>query len=71
MMVERLLTLEVPRRDTDVVLLPRVVELCETPVDQAQLPIFVVNHHVVGLHVPVHYAHAVAVIQRLKKPIKC
>lgn len=34
---EQLRALEVPRRDPDVVLGPRVVELCETPVDQAEL----------------------------------
>ena len=46
-----------------VVLLSRVVELSQPPVYQPQPPVLVVDHHVVGLHVPVHDAHAVAVVQ--------
>lgn len=32
---------------------------------ESDLPELVVDHHVVGLHVPVHDAHAVAVVQSL------
>ena len=40
-----------------------MVELRQAPVDQSQSPVLVVDHHVVWLHVPVHNAHAVAVVQ--------
>ena len=55
-------TFEVPTGNPHVVLLARVVELGQSPVDQAQPSVLVVNHHVVRLDVPVHDAHAVAVV---------
>lgn len=30
------------------------------------LAVFVINHHVVGFHVPVHDSHAVGVVQGLR-----
>ena len=52
---------------SNVVLLARVIELGEAPIDQTQLPILVINHHVVWLDIPVHDAHAVAVVQGLEE----
>ena len=54
--------LEVSAGHPHVVLLARVVELRQAPVDQSQSPVLVVDHHVVRLHVPVHDAHTVAVV---------
>lgn len=83
---------EVARGHPHIVLLSRVVELSQTPVDKAQLQrgekgsvktqkdpgsdcwtsgivthlaVFVVNHHIVRLHVSMHDPHAVAVVQGL------
>ena len=56
-----------PGCDSDVVLLPRVVELCQAPVNEPELSVLVINHDVVGLDVSVHDAHAVAVVQGLQE----
>ena len=55
--------LEISAGHPHVVLLAGVVELGQPPVDQSQSPVLVVDHHVVRLHVAVHDAHAVAVVQ--------
>jgi hypothetical protein len=47
-----------------------VVELGEAPVDEAQLPVLVVDHDVVRLDVAVHDAHAVAIVERLQKLVQ-
>lgn len=44
-----------------------VIELSQTPVNKPKLPIFVVNHDVVWLDVPVHDAHAVTIVEGLKQ----
>lgn len=49
--------LEVPRGNSYIVLLPRVVEFGQAPIDEAQLASLVVNHHVVRLDVSVHHSH--------------
>ena len=64
---EELRTLEITRGNADVVLPAGVVELRQTPVDEAELPLLVVDHDVVGLHVAVHDAVGVAVVQRLEQ----
>lgn len=63
---EELGALEIAGGDAHIVLLSRVVELGQTPVDEAQLAILVVDHNVVGLHIPVNHALRVAVVQRLQ-----
>ena len=40
-----------------------MVELGQPPVNEPQSPVLVVDHDVVRLHVPVHDAHAVTVVQ--------
>ena len=62
--------LEVSGGHPDVVLLAGVVELGEAPVDQTELPVLMVDHDVVGLHVSVHDAHAVTVVERLQELVK-
>jgi len=47
--------------------LTRMVELSQTPVNQTQLALLVVDHHVVGLHIAVHDAHRVAEVQCLEQ----
>ena len=47
-----------------------MVEFCETPIDESQLSVFVIDHHVVGLHVAVHDAHAVAVVEGLQQLVQ-
>mmetsp|Transcript_51395 Transcript_51395/g.111835 ORF Transcript_51395/g.111835 Transcript_51395/m.111835 type:complete len:285 (-) Transcript_51395:240-1094(-) len=64
---EQLGALEVARGDADVELALRVVKLGEAPVDQAQLALLVVDHDVVRLHVAVHDAVGMAVLERLEQ----
>ena len=40
-----------------------MVELCQPPVNEPESPVFVVYHDIVRLDIPVHDAHAVAVVQ--------
>uniref|UniRef100_A0AAG5D8W7 Secreted protein n=1 Tax=Anopheles atroparvus TaxID=41427 RepID=A0AAG5D8W7_ANOAO len=67
---QQLRALEVATSDAYVVLLPGVVELGQAPVDQTQLAVLVIDHHVMGLHVAVHDAHAVAVVQCLQQLVQ-
>mmetsp|Transcript_29998 Transcript_29998/g.71347 ORF Transcript_29998/g.71347 Transcript_29998/m.71347 type:complete len:291 (+) Transcript_29998:340-1212(+) len=64
---QKLGTLEVPACHAYVVFPPRVVELRQSPVDQTQLPLLVVDHHVVRFDVAVHDSIRVTVVQRLQK----
>ena len=57
---------EISGSDTDIVLLTWMVELGETPVDESQLAVGVVNHDVVRLDISVHDALAVAEIEGLE-----
>ena len=50
--------LEVSGSHPDVVFLSWMVKLCQTPIDQPQLPVLVIDHDVVRLHVAMHNAHA-------------
>jgi hypothetical protein len=59
--------LEVTRGNADVVLPAGVIELRKAPVDEAELPLLVVDHHVVRLDVAVHHAVGVAVVQSLEQ----
>ena len=54
---------EVSAGNAHIVLLARVVELSQPPVNQPEPPVLMVYHHIVRLHVPMHDAHAVAVVQ--------
>ena len=64
---EEFWALEVPRRDPDVVLCPGVVKLCESPIDQAEFALLVVDHDVVRFHVAVHDAARVAEVEGLEE----
>ena len=45
-------SLEVATSDPDIVLLTRMIELGQAPVDQPQLSFLMVNHYIVWLHIP-------------------
>ena len=47
-----------------------MIELRQTPVYQAESPVLVIDHHVVGLHVPVHDPHAVTVVKSSQKLVQ-
>ena len=53
---EQLGSFEIARCNADIVLLSRMVEFSEAPIDEAQLPVGVIDHDVVRLHVAVHDA---------------
>ena len=63
---KKLGALVVPARDTHIVLLLRLVEICEAPVDKTQVAVFVVDHDVEWLHISVHDAMQVRVLKCLK-----
>lgn len=44
-----------------------MVEFREPPIDEPQLSLVVVDHHVVRLHIPVHDPVRVAVVQSLQQ----
>ena len=51
---------KLPWCNPHVVFPPRVVKFGETPVDQAELPLLMINHNVVRLHISMHYTIRVA-----------
>ena len=63
---EELGPLEVSRSDAHVVLLPWVVEFCESPIDQTQLTVGMVNHDVMRLNISVHNALRVTEVKSLQ-----
>mmetsp|Transcript_8091 Transcript_8091/g.20738 ORF Transcript_8091/g.20738 Transcript_8091/m.20738 type:complete len:348 (-) Transcript_8091:212-1255(-) len=64
---QQLRPLEVPGRHAHVVLGARVVKLRQAPVNEPQFPLLMVDHHIVWLHIPVHDAQRMAVVQRLEQ----
>ena len=44
-----------------------MVEFCQTPIDESEFAIFVVDHDIVRLNVSVHDSHAMAIIQCFKE----
>ena len=44
-----------------------MVEFCQSPVNEAQLPLFVVNHDIMGFDIAMHDSIGVAVVQGLKE----
>jgi len=63
---QQLGSLEVARSDTDVVLLTGMVKLGETPIDEAELAVGVVDHDVMRLHITMHNALGVAEVEGLQ-----
>lgn len=63
---EELWALEVPRRDTDIILLPRMVELGQSPVDKPQRAGTLVEDNVMGLDIAVHDTVTVGVLEGLE-----
>jgi hypothetical protein len=53
---QQLRTFEIARSDANIVVLVGVIEFGETPINQAQLSSFVVNHDIVRLDISVHDA---------------
>lgn len=64
---QQLRALEVPRSHAHVVVLPHVVELSQSPVDQLQDLLVRIHDDVLRLDIAMHYALAVAVIQGLRR----
>ena len=59
--------LEVAGGDADIVVLARVVELGEAPIDQTELSLLMINHDIVRFHISVHDTHWVAEKQFKKR----
>ena len=57
----------IPGGDPDREFLSRVIEVCEAPVDEAELSLVMIYQHVARLDVTVHDAMAVAVVQGLTR----
>ena len=62
-------SLEVPRSDANIILLPGVVKLGQTPIDQSEFAVRVVDHNVVRLDVAMHDALRMAEVKRLQNLI--
>ena len=43
--------------------LARMIEFCQTPINESQSSVLMIDHDIMRLHIPVHDSHAVAVIQ--------
>lgn len=56
-------------RDSDVVLGPCMVKFRQTPVNQAQLSVLMIDHNVMRLDIPVHDAFAVTEVKGFEKLI--
>jgi hypothetical protein len=54
-------------RYPNVVFRARMVELSQTPVDEAQFPVLMIDHNVMRLHISVHDALAVTEVERLEE----
>mmetsp|Transcript_39772 Transcript_39772/g.118377 ORF Transcript_39772/g.118377 Transcript_39772/m.118377 type:complete len:206 (-) Transcript_39772:683-1300(-) len=54
---QQLRSLKIARCHTHVVFATREVELSKTPVDEAKLPLLMVNHHIVRFYITMHDAH--------------
>lgn len=54
-----------PGGHAHVVLFPGMVEFGKAPIDKPQLALLVIDHHIVRLHVAVHYSLRVTVVQSL------
>ncbi len=63
---EKLGSFEVTRGHADIVLLSWVVKFGQTPINQTQLAVLVIDHNVVRLHISVHDAFRVAVVESLE-----
>ena len=47
-----------------------MIELRQTPVNQPQSSVFMINHNIVRLHIPVHDPHTVTVVQSPQQLVK-
>ena len=63
---EQLGSFEVARGDADIVLLARVVEFSQTPIDETKLAVGVVDHDVVRFDIAMHNALGVTVVEGLE-----
>lgn len=63
---EQLRSFEVPGGNSHIVLLARVIELCQAPVNKTQLAVGVVDHDIVRFYVTMHNALRVAVVKGLQ-----
>mmetsp|Transcript_2849 Transcript_2849/g.8330 ORF Transcript_2849/g.8330 Transcript_2849/m.8330 type:complete len:231 (+) Transcript_2849:733-1425(+) len=64
---QQLRPFEVPAGHPHVVLFARMVELSQAPVNEAQLLLLMIDHHIVWLHISVHDPLGVAEVQRLQQ----
>lgn len=55
----------IPGGNTHIVLFARMVKLCKSPINQPQLPLFMVDHHIVRLHISVHDPLRMTVVHSL------
>ena len=62
-------SLEVSRSDANIILLPGMVKFGQTPINQSELAVRVVDHNVVRLDIAMHDAFRVAEVERLKNLI--
>lgn len=64
---QQLRTLEITTRDPNIVLLLRMIELRQSPIDDPEDPPLVIDHHIVRLHIPMHDPVRMTVLQTLQE----
>ena len=60
---QKLRTLKIPRTHPHVIILLRQIKLPESPVDNSEFPIVMVDDDVAWFDIPVHYPLGMAVVQ--------
>ena len=64
---QKLRSFKIARCHADVVLSSRVVKFSETPINESELTLFMINHDIVRLDIPVHDSVGVTIIQCLEQ----
>ena len=47
-----------------------MVEFGQTPINESKFTIFVIDHNIVGLHVSMHNAHTVTIVEGFQQLVK-
>ena len=63
-------TLKIPGGDTNVVFLTQVVKFSETPIDETELAVLVIDHNVMWLDISMHNALGVRVVESLENLVE-
>ena len=63
-------SLEVSAGNSHIVLLTRMIELCESPVNETKRTLFVINHHIVRFDISMHDSLRMTVVECLQQLVQ-